>query len=64
MKIVKKDDGYWYASLRTVAGKHYARGKTLVEAARECFNEALYGLEYIAAAQADGQAMMAGEDVR
>jgi predicted RNase H-like HicB family nuclease len=64
MRVVKKDDGYWYASLRTVAGKHYARGKTMVEAARECFKEALYGLEYITAAEADGQAMMAGDDLR
>ncbi len=64
MKIVKKEDGYWYASLRTVAGKHYARGKTMVEAASECFKEALYGLEYITAAEADGQAMMAGDDLR
>jgi len=63
MRIVKKQ-GYWYASLRTPAGKHYARGATMLEAAQEVFKEAMHGLEYITAAEADGQAMMAGHDLR
>jgi len=64
MKIVKKDDGYFYATLRSPVGKHMARGKTMLEAAEQVFKECLYGLDYVLAAQADGQAMMAGHDLR
>jgi hypothetical protein len=64
MKIVKKDDGYFYASMRSPVGKHMARGKTMVEAAQEVFKEVIYGLEYVAAAESDGKQMMAGHDLR
>lgn len=57
------EPGKWQATLRSPVGKHTAQGDTMLEAMQQVFKEALYAVDYIEAAQKDGQAMMAGHDL-
>lgn len=58
------EPGKWQATLRSPVGKHTAQGETMLEAMQEVFKEAVYAVDYIEAAQHDGRAMMAGDDLR